>query len=100
MADVPPFRQAVNALKPGASGSQAAALLANRVSREVANHWLAGRRHAPRWALQFLASQIRERIAELATVAEIAEQTKDRPGKKAGAFNLARWLAQRHDVER
>jgi hypothetical protein len=39
-------------------------------------------------------------MSELATVAEIAEQTKERPGKKAGAFNLARWLAQRHGVER
>lgn len=95
MVDVPPFRLAVEALKPGASGSQAAALLDNRVSREVANHWLAGRRHADPWALHLLASKIRAQISPQVELAESLDRIKKRPGKQAGARNLAAWLARR-----
>jgi hypothetical protein len=82
-------------LHPGASGKDAAALLDNKVSREVANHWLAGRRHAEPWALHELAAKIREQTKPLIELAAALDKIKDRPGKKAGAINLARWLAGR-----
>lgn len=95
MTDVPPFRLAVEVLQPGASGRDAAALLEGKVSREVANHWLAGRRHADPWALHLLARKIRDRVSPQLELASQLEQIKKRPGKQAGAHNLAVWLARR-----
>lgn len=93
LADVAPFKRAVELLKPGASGRDAAALLDNRISREVAQHWLAGRRHTDPWALHALAAMLRNRaILQIEFAAEL-EAIRSRPGKQAGARNLAIWRA-------
>jgi len=95
LIDVPPFRLAVDTLRPGATGRQAAELLDHRISREVANHWLAGRRHAEPWALHELARKIRAQASPQLELAAELERIKKRPGKQAGARNLAIWLARR-----
>ncbi len=91
---VSPFRRGVDVLQYGASGRQAAALLDNRISRQVAGHWLTGRRQAPRWALQSLARQIQDRADKLAAIAHDLRQIKERPGLSTGARNLAKWKAR------
>ena len=95
MQTVTPFRRAVDVLQPGATGTQTAALLDNRISRNVACNWLAGRRQAPRWAFLMLASKIRERALPALAIAAELEQTKERLGLGAGPLNLARWKARR-----
>jgi hypothetical protein len=42
-----------------------------------------------------LASKIRERALPALAIAAELEQTKERPGLKAGALNLAKWKARR-----
>ena len=89
------FRRTVDALHPGATGSQAAALLEHRISRNVACNWLAGRRQAPQWALQLLARQIQARADELTAIADDARKEKERLGLSAGALNLRKYHATR-----
>ncbi len=88
------FQAAIEALKPNATGSDAAALLDNRVSRHVCLNWRAGRRRAPQWALQLLARKIRERATHATDLANHLDAQKERPGLKAGALNLAKWRAR------
>lgn len=95
MADVAAFRRAVDAIAPGASGTRIAALLDGKVKRTTAIEWYAGRRHAEPWALHLLARKLRAQATPQIELADYLEQIKDRPGKKAGAINLARWLASR-----
>src|ERR1700677_2455380 len=92
---VPPFRAVLDLLQPGASGAQAAALLDHRISREVANHWKAGRRHAPQWAIKLLLNKAYARARAAIVEIERLEKTPERPGLKAGARNLAAYLAAR-----
>ena len=92
--DVTRFARAVEALQPGASGRSIAKLLDGRVTRHCALNWKAGRRQAPKWALDILAAKIRARtMMPLAIAAEI-DRAKERPGKQAGAINLAVYLAR------
>ncbi len=92
---VTPFRRYVDALQPGASGAQTAALLDYRISRHVACNWLAGRRQPPQWAAHMLARRIQAKADELAAIAAEARAQKERPGLRAGALNLAKWRARR-----
>lgn len=78
-------------LQPGASGAQAAALLDHKISREVANHWKAGRRHAPQWAIKLLLDKAYARTNAAIVKIEYLSKTPERPGLKAGARNLAVW---------
>ena len=95
MQPVTTFRQAVELLKPGATGKQAAALLDNKVSRNVACNWLAGRRQAPQWALRTLARKIRSEALPRLAIADHLDNVPERTGLKAGAKNLAAYLARR-----
>ena len=94
MKPVTQFRQAVDLLLPNATGSQVAALLGNQVSRNACCNWLAGRRQPPQWALQLLASKIREQALPAIELAKQLDTQKERLGLKAGALNLAKWRAR------
>jgi hypothetical protein len=76
-------------LKPGATHREAAELLDGKAKRTTAGDWLAGRRHAPQWALDMLADKIQVRASALQRVAIETRKTPKRPGKQAGARNLA-----------
>jgi len=95
LADPTLFLEAIETLQPGAGGRAIVELLDGRVQRCTALDWKAGRTHAPKWALELLADKIEARLQPPASTVRRLRQTKDRPGKKAGAINLARWLASR-----
>lgn len=91
MADITLFSRAIEALQPGASGRDMSALLDGKASRHAALNWKAGRCHAPQWALDILADKIEARFA---IVLHQIKTAKPRPGKQAGAINLARYRAR------
>lgn len=95
-SDATPFFLAVEALQPGATGSQIAALLDNRISRYVAIGWRKGRRGVPKWALESLAAKLRAQAANLSAIADLAMRAPERPGKQAGRRNLAIYLANKN----
>jgi hypothetical protein len=72
-----------------------AALLEHKAERTVVLHWKAGRRQAPRWALQLLARKIREQALPALELADQLDKEKERLGLSAGALNLAKWRARR-----
>src|SRR5216684_3006504 len=85
------FARAVEALQPGAGGRSIAKLLDGRVTRHCALNWKAGRRRAPKWALDLLAAKIRAQAATPLAIAAEIDRAKERPGMQAGAINLARY---------
>jgi len=89
------FARAIETLQPGAGGRSIAKLLDGRVSRHCALNWKAGRRQAPKWALDILAAKIRAHTTNPLAIAAELEATPERLGLKAGAINLARWRAHR-----
>jgi hypothetical protein len=89
------FPLAVEALLPGATGSQIAALLDHKAKRTTVLQWVAGRHPAPRWAMDILAAKHRARAAMHLAIAETADKAKPGPGKKAGTRNLLKWKAER-----
>lgn len=91
-----PFSRGVEALRPGATGSVIAALLDHRAERTVVLHWKAGRRQAPRWALQLLARKIREQALPALELANQLDNEKERLGLSAGALNLRRYHANKN----
>lgn len=95
MQAVTAFSRAVEILKPGATGRDIAALLNHRAERTLTLHWKAGRRRPPPWALHLLAAKIRASAEERRSIAEELEALPERPGLKAGARNLAEYLARR-----
>jgi len=92
LTNVSAFRRAVECIKPGASGSDVAELLAGRPRRQEAIHWLSGKRKPPQWAVDLLR-QHWERRDETARAA-IAERELS-PGRAVNARNLAEYLARR-----
>ena len=93
LADCTPFAALANLLVPGASGRDIAKLLDGKVSRHNALHWKAGRSEPPAWAIDLLRAKLRQRHEhELA----IASRVVPGPTKRAGAANLARYLANRN----
>ena len=96
LSDATLFVRAVNALQPGAGGRSIVALLDGKINRTTVLSWKSGRRHAPRWALDLLASKIQARVDELQAIAHAARTAPERPGKQAGAQNLAAYLAKRN----
>jgi hypothetical protein len=87
-----PFAELANVLKPGASGRDIAELLDNKVSRHLALHWKAGRSMPPAWAIDLLRGKLARRHEQERA---IADKAKPGPGLKAGARNLAAYLAAR-----
>ncbi len=100
MNAVTPFARAAQTLRPGATGRDLVQLLDGRAKRSVALHWYAGRRQAPQWSLQLLAAKIRQQIAEPAKLATELETAPERLGIRAGANNIQRWRARRHESKR
>lgn len=90
-----PFRQAVDCLHPGATGRDLVELLDGRAKRNAALHWYAGRNNPPPWALQLLAAKLRASAEPLRAIARDLERIPERPGLRAGAKNLAAYLARR-----
>jgi hypothetical protein len=63
---------------------------------ESIRSWRKGHRATPLWALDLLERKALERLAEIQSQINLARrQTKERPGLKAGALNLAKWKARR-----
>jgi len=93
---VTPFAELIEVLAPGAGGRTIARLLKGKATRHAALNWKAGRRGTPKWALDMLADEIARRHEQERQVLERARQTKERPGLKAGALNLAKWRARKN----
>jgi hypothetical protein len=70
-------------------------LLNGQANRTTALHWFAGHYHAPAWALHILADAIERRAFADLEIVRKTRATKERPGKKAGALNLAKWRARK-----
>ena len=83
-------------LRPGATGKDLVELLDGKAERTLTLHWRSGRRSAPRWALDALHAKLRARHAQDLAIVELALSAPERPGKQAGARNLAAYLAKRN----
>jgi len=73
-----------------------AALLEHKASRQLATHWYAGRRQAPQWALDMLASKLAAIARPRLQLAEQLRRLPPRIGKRAGAKNLAAYNARKN----
>jgi hypothetical protein len=89
------FARGVEVLHPGASGSVIAELLEHRAKRTTVLQWKAGRRQAPQWAMDMLTDKIQARADALHAEAARIRKVPERIGLKAGARNLAAYLAKR-----
>ena len=89
------FRAGVNELKPDASGGDLAKLLDGKAKLRAAQHWLAGRREPPKWAVDIIAQKLKARAQKPLAIACELEAMPERIGRKAGARNLAEYLARR-----
>lgn len=67
-------------------------LLDGRAPRVSTLHWKAGRYGPPAWAIDLLRDKLQQRHA---IERAIADKAKPGPGLKAGARNLAEYLARR-----
>ena len=82
----------IEALAPGARGSRLVPLFDGKASQWRIANWRAGRRGYPRWAIEILRTKLQRRHAlELEAISKM----KEGPGLKAGARNLAEYLARR-----
>lgn len=79
-------------LAPNARGRALADIFDGRASPERIMNWKAGRRGIPQWAADLLRDKLAQKHARELT---IAAQIKTGPGKRAGAINLAEYLARR-----
>lgn len=87
-----PFAELINVLKPGATGADMVALLDGRAQRTRALDWKAGRYGPPAWAIDLLRAKLQQRHEKESA---IAARAKPGPGLRAGAKNLAEYLARR-----
>ena len=92
MAPCAPFAELVEVLKPGATGSDIAKMLDGKANRRRALHWKAGRAKPPAWACDMLKEKLRQRHER---ERKIADRLEPGPGLKAGARNLAEYLARK-----
>jgi hypothetical protein len=90
------FAELVNALHPGAGGRTIVKLLDGKAKRTTTLDWRGGRRGAPQWALDLLAAKLRAQGIERLALADRASRAPPRPGKQAGAKNLAAWKARQN----
>jgi hypothetical protein len=91
-----PFRRAVTALKPDATGSDLVRLLEGKARRTTALGWFVGRRQAPKWTLDILARKIREQALPAIALANELDKEKERLGLSAGALNLRKYHANKN----
>ena len=88
MADQTPFAELLGL----AHVADPVAFFGRRANRTTIANWKAGRYPAPQWAID----RLRLRWHELDSNArQKLDQIKTGPGKRAGAINLARYLAGR-----
>ena len=83
---------AIDLLYPGASNRDLVTALRWNVDRTTLASWRSGRRGIPRWALDRVRSELRQRFEP---IDRALEHAKERPGLSAGALNLARWRARK-----
>lgn len=95
MTEATPFARAVELLEPGAGGKAIVALLDGKANRTTALDWRSGRRRPPKWAFAILAAKLRAQTQMPWQLAMDLERLNERPGKKAGAANLAAYRARR-----
>lgn len=91
LADATHFAQLLEVLHPGATGKAIVALLDGKANRTTALAWRSGRRGTPQWVIDLLADKVRRRQEIETQIVERAKQAPPRPGRKAGAINLARY---------
>jgi hypothetical protein len=91
-----PFAELAEVLHPGATGTDLAALLDGKAGRTVVLAWKAGRRGTPQWAIDLLREKLRQRHERERAISDKAAAAPARPGLKAGAKNLAAYLARRN----
>lgn len=92
MARLTPFAELVETLHPGATGRDIVALLDGKAERTAACHWKAGRYGPPAWAIDLLRTKLHQRHEKESA---IAARAMPGPGLRAGANNLAAYLARR-----
>lgn len=95
MQPATPFSQLANILHPGATGKDLVALLDGKANRTTALHWRSGRRGVPQWAIDTLRHKLRQRHEHERSIADQFESIPERSGLRAGAKNLAAYLARR-----
>lgn len=95
LADFTAFARAVELLKPGASGSDIAAMLDHKATRFCVLNWKAGRANPPKWALELLAAKIRAQTEAPLAIADELERLPERAGRKAGTRNIMAYNARR-----
>ena len=92
MVQATPFAALIEAVHPGATGRHLVELLDRKAHRTTALDWRSGRRNPPQWAIDTLRAKLMARHErELA----IIDGAKAGPTKRAGARNLATYLARR-----
>lgn len=94
------FRLALAALVPNGSSAKAfESVFDGKANYDAINGWRYGRRHAPQWALRILADKLEAKHAapynEACAIAQRLRAVPERLGLKAGARNLAIYLARR-----
>lgn len=87
-----PFAAALDLLWPGATGAELVSLFDERATVATIANWRAGRRNVPLWARDRLQQRIREKTAEAESY---LPSIPVGPGLRAGAKNLAIYLARR-----
>lgn len=81
----------IETLQPGAGGRAIVKLLDGRALRHNVLHWKAGRAKPPAWAVDLLRAKLQRKHEHERT---IAAQLEHGPGLRAGAKNLAAYLAR------
>ena len=95
MLHATPFSRLVEVLRPGATGRDLVELLDGKANRTTALHWRSGRRGVPQWAIEILRDKLRRRHERERLIADHIATLPERPGLRAGAKNLAAYLARR-----
>jgi hypothetical protein len=86
------FERVLQHYWPGIRTTEVVELLGRKASRPAVSNWRHGRRNAPSWAIEALC----QHASAFESVGhDLAAQAKKEtgPGKRAGAINLAKWLA-------
>ena len=87
-----PFGEALELIAPGASGAELVDLFQGKVASTTIINWRHGRFPPPAWAFERVHQLSRERAN---AVVDLLAKNRRGPGRKAGARNLAEYLARR-----
>ncbi len=78
--------------------SDPVALFEGKASRSTIANWRAGRHLMPPWAVEIIAQKMQAYLDRIERLVTELKNMPERPGRKAGAINLARWKAHRYDT--